>query len=76
VYAATFNVWRALLPWLLWGAVAQVGKDVVKGNGVYDIVIASEAKQSPVGRNEIASSRTTLLATRAPHATACGAVQV
>jgi hypothetical protein len=62
MYAAPFQVWRALLPWLVWGQVAQAGKDVVKGNGVYDIVIASEAKQSPVGRNEIASSRTTLLA--------------
>ncbi len=34
-YGAPFGVWRALLPWLLWGTVAQVGKDVVKGNGVY-----------------------------------------
>lgn len=37
VYAAPFGVWRALLPWLRWGQVAQVGKDVVKGNGVFEI---------------------------------------
>lgn len=37
VYAAPFGVWRALLPWLLWGQVAQVGKDVVKGNGVFEV---------------------------------------
>ena len=37
VYAATFNAWRALLPWLLWGQVAQAGKDVVKGNGVFEV---------------------------------------
>ena len=28
----------ALLPVLLWGSVVQVGKDTVKGNGVYSIV--------------------------------------
>ncbi len=28
---------RPLLPLLLWGAVAQVGKDTVKGNGMYEL---------------------------------------
>lgn len=37
-YGAPFGVWRALLPWLVWGTIAQVGKDVVKGNGVFEIV--------------------------------------
>lgn len=36
-YAAPFGVWRALLPWLMWGTIAQVGKDVVKGNGMFEI---------------------------------------
>ncbi len=34
VYAAEREVWRALLPWLLWGQLVQVGKSAVKGNGV------------------------------------------
>ncbi|MFN3982895.1 MAG: CRISPR system precrRNA processing endoribonuclease RAMP protein Cas6, partial [Caldilinea sp.] len=29
------DVWAALLPWLVWGEVVQVGKNVVKGCGVY-----------------------------------------
>lgn len=29
--------WRPLLPWLLWGMSTQVGKNVVKGCGVYQI---------------------------------------
>lgn len=33
-FAASLDVWRALLPWLLWGELIQVGKDTVKGNGV------------------------------------------
>ncbi|MDE3089465.1 MAG: CRISPR system precrRNA processing endoribonuclease RAMP protein Cas6 [Chloroflexota bacterium] len=33
-YAATPEVWSPLLPWLLWGQLAQVGKSTVKGNGV------------------------------------------
>jgi hypothetical protein len=37
VYTAPPEVWRPLLPWLVWGQVIQVGKDVVKGNGVYVI---------------------------------------
>jgi hypothetical protein len=28
------------LPWLLWGEVAQVGKDTVKGNGVFRMMNA------------------------------------
>lgn len=34
-YTAPPEVWEALLPWLLWGTVVQVGKDAVKGNGVF-----------------------------------------
>ena len=34
-YVAPYEVWSELLPWLLWGEVAQVGKDTAKGNGVY-----------------------------------------
>jgi hypothetical protein len=37
VYAAERAVWRELLPWLLWGQLAQVGKSTVKGNGVIAI---------------------------------------
>jgi hypothetical protein len=37
-YSAPTEVWRELLPWLLWGEVAQVGKDTAKGNGVYRIM--------------------------------------
>lgn len=34
VYMAEGAVWRELMPWLLWGQLAQVGKSTVKGNGV------------------------------------------
>ena len=34
-YAAPTPVWAELLPWLLWGEAVQVGKDTVKGNGVF-----------------------------------------
>lgn len=33
-YAASLDVWGSLMPWLLWGQLAQVGKSTVKGNGV------------------------------------------
>ncbi len=36
-YSAPADVWRPLLPWLAWGQLVQVGKDVVKGNGVFEI---------------------------------------
>ena len=36
-YLAPIEVWQPLLPWLVWGQLTQVGKDVVKGNGVYQI---------------------------------------
>ncbi len=39
-YFAPPEVWRELLPWLLWGEVAQVGKDTVKGNGVFRMMNA------------------------------------
>ncbi|HHY56492.1 MAG TPA: CRISPR system precrRNA processing endoribonuclease RAMP protein Cas6 [Chloroflexi bacterium] len=29
------ETWEALLPWLVWGEIVQVGKNVVKGCGVY-----------------------------------------
>lgn len=35
VYAAP--EWRPLLPWLIWGQVVQVGKNTVKGCGVYTV---------------------------------------
>ena len=37
-YSAPHDVWRTLLPHLLWGQLAQVGKDTVKGNGVFEIM--------------------------------------
>ncbi|MBI4788423.1 MAG: CRISPR system precrRNA processing endoribonuclease RAMP protein Cas6 [Chloroflexi bacterium] len=37
VYAAPPEVWSPLLPWLLWGQLAQVGKSTVKGNGVIKV---------------------------------------
>jgi hypothetical protein len=36
-YSAPAEVWRPLLPWLVWGVATQVGKDTVKGNGVFRI---------------------------------------
>ncbi|MBN1873214.1 MAG: CRISPR system precrRNA processing endoribonuclease RAMP protein Cas6 [Anaerolineae bacterium] len=30
--------WTPFLPWLLWGQFTHVGKDAVKGNGIYRIV--------------------------------------
>lgn len=38
-YSAPAGVWRPLLPWLAWGQLVQVGKDVVKGNGVFEIKV-------------------------------------
>lgn len=38
-YAAPVPVWKELLPWLLWGEAMQVGKDTVKGNGAFRMVI-------------------------------------
>jgi hypothetical protein len=35
--AQDLDVWRPLLPWLLWGQSTQVGKNVVKGCGWYGI---------------------------------------
>jgi hypothetical protein len=37
VFSARREVWGELLPWLLWGQLAQVGKATVKGNGVMRI---------------------------------------
>jgi hypothetical protein len=33
--AESLDIWRPLLPWLLWGQSTQVGKNVVKGCGWY-----------------------------------------
>lgn len=38
VFSAPREVWMELLPWLLWGELAQVGKGAVKGNGVMRVV--------------------------------------
>lgn len=38
LYAAPPEVWSALMPWLVWGELVQVGKDTVKGNGCYEVV--------------------------------------
>ncbi len=37
MFSARREVWNELLPWLLWGELAQVGKGTVKGNGVMRI---------------------------------------
>jgi hypothetical protein len=37
--AESLEVWRPLLPWLLWGQSTQVGKNVVKGCGWYEVAI-------------------------------------
>ena len=34
------EVWRPLLPWLLWGQSTQVGKNVVKGCGWYEVQVS------------------------------------
>lgn len=34
------ETWDTLLPWLIWGTVVQVGKNVVKGCGVYRLSVA------------------------------------
>ncbi|GAB4550151.1 MAG: hypothetical protein Kow0063_44810 [Anaerolineae bacterium] len=42
-------VWRPLLPWLLWGQSTQVGKNVVKGCGWYEVV-SERINESANGR--------------------------
>lgn len=37
-YSADLEIWRPLLPWLVWGQLTQVGKDTVKGNGLFNIL--------------------------------------
>jgi hypothetical protein len=34
-YSASMETWQELMPWLVWGQIVQVGKDVVKGNGFF-----------------------------------------
>jgi hypothetical protein len=36
----TARSWTELLPWLVWGQAAQVGKMSIKGNGVYSVEAA------------------------------------
>ncbi|HUN23542.1 MAG TPA: CRISPR system precrRNA processing endoribonuclease RAMP protein Cas6 [Anaerolineales bacterium] len=36
-YLAPAEVWHELLEWLVWGQLTQVGKSVVKGDGLYRI---------------------------------------
>jgi hypothetical protein len=43
-YNAPVEVWRELLPWLVWGEIAQVGKDTSKGNGVYRFRFGDDEK--------------------------------
>jgi hypothetical protein len=42
VYSAPLDVWRSLLPWLIWGESTQVGRSVVKGNGWYEVMLKDE----------------------------------
>ncbi|MCS6843462.1 MAG: CRISPR system precrRNA processing endoribonuclease RAMP protein Cas6 [Caldilineales bacterium] len=37
-YQADTDVWRPLLPWLVWGMSTHVGKNAVKGSGWYTMV--------------------------------------
>jgi hypothetical protein len=41
-YSAPSDVWREIMPWLVWGQIAQVGKDTSKGNGVYQLHLQKE----------------------------------
>lgn len=34
-YLAPASTWRVLMPWILWGTVTQVGRNTVKGDGLY-----------------------------------------
>jgi len=34
-YSAPLETWQELMPWLVWGQIVLVGKDVVKGNGFF-----------------------------------------
>ena len=36
-YIIPADSWHAILPWLLWGQVVQVGKNTVKGDGVFRV---------------------------------------
>jgi len=37
--------WRPLLPWLLWGMSAGVGRNIVKGCGIYQLMEDEEEKR-------------------------------
>ncbi len=38
-YQAPYAVWQHLLPYLLWGTVIHVGKNVVKGDGIFSVEV-------------------------------------
>src|SRR5690606_6696625 len=46
LYSAPHSVWKELLPWLIWGTLTQVGKDVVKGNGVFRLKKENQDERS------------------------------
>lgn len=37
--------WRPLLPWLLWGMSTHVGKNAVKGCGIYRLAVGDESQR-------------------------------
>ena len=44
-YEAGRETWQALLPYLLWGQEVHVGKSATKGDGWYEVRIASGEKE-------------------------------
>jgi hypothetical protein len=42
--------WHTLLPWLVWGQVVQVGKNTVKGCGVYTVAPAEQVMPGMKGK--------------------------
>lgn len=41
-YSAPPDLWPSLLPWLIWGMSAHVGKNAVKGSGWYSLRVRGE----------------------------------
>lgn len=44
-YRAAPDVWTVLFPWLVWGSVLQVGKNAVKGEGVFSVSIVRDLEE-------------------------------